>query len=783
MVRHHLALLLRNVLKFRNTFLINLIGLSTALMVVLLIFLWVDDELRKDQFHANKDRLYQVFEIQTYEGSRSVTNSTPWLLARTLKEEMPEVDMATTVSLSNWFEPFTLSTDDKVVKGSGRYADEDFFSIFSFPLVSGQAADVLRNKASIVLSRDVAEALFPSGVNPLGKTVRFQQDTDYIITGVFENVPESSERFDFVLPFQNLIDERPEVTNWRNAGPSTYVVLADGTDLNVFNKKIKDVVSQKSDFTHRTLFATRYADLYLHGRFENGVQSGGQIEYVVLFAAVAVFILLIACINFMNLSTARASQRAKEVGIKKTVGAGRSVLVGQFLAESVATSAISVAVAILLVDLFLPTFNQITDKSLTLVFSSRFILTLVGLVVFTGFLAGSYPALYLSRFKPAAILKGMMMNSAGELWVRRGLVIFQFTLSIILVGVVLVIQNQIHFVLNKNLGYQKENLLYFEMEGEVAKRRDTFLEELRKIPGVVQASSMSQSMVGGGNTTNIDWEGKPDGMITSFAIRSVDYDAVDLLRLTLIEGRTFSRSHADSLSVVMNKTAIKAMGLENPIGKQIKIGPYDCPIRGVVEDFHFESLHSDVAPLFFILAPQHTSKIIIRLNAAEISNTIKAIEKLYRDFNPGFAFSYRFMDQDYDNQYRSETRIAMLSKYFAGIAILISSLGLFGLAAFTAERRQKEIGIRKALGASASSIVVLISSDFTKLVLVAVAIAFPISYHISSAWVDTFAYRIDVSWLYFVLAGLIAIVISWATIGAHAFRSAKINPAKCLKAD
>src|SRR5690606_33157588 len=346
-----------------------------------------------------------------------------------------------------------------------------------------------------------------------------------------ENVPESSERFDFVLPFQNLIDERPEVTNWRNAGPSTYVVLADGTDLNVFNKKIKDVVSQKSDFTHRTLFATRYADLYLHGRFENGVQSGGQIEYVVLFAAVAVFILLIACINFMNLSTARASQRAKEVGIKKTVGAGRSVLVGQFLAESVATSAISVAVAILLVDLFLPTFNQITDKSLTLVFSSRFILTLVGLVVFTGFLAGSYPALYLSRFKPAAILKGMMMNSAGELWVRRGLVIFQFTLSIILVGVVLVIQNQIHFVLNKNLGYQKENLLYFEMEGEVGKRRDTFLEELRKIPGVVQASSMSQSMVGGGNTTNIDWEGNPDGMITSFAIRSVDYDAVDLLRL------------------------------------------------------------------------------------------------------------------------------------------------------------------------------------------------------------------------------------------------------------
>lgn len=783
MLQHHFILLYRNVAKFKSTFLINMAGLSIALTGVLLIFLWVNDEFKKDRFHENSDRLFQVLEIQNHESSRNVTNSTPWLLAETLKDEMPEVEFAATVSLPDWFEPFTLSAKERHIKARGRYAGADYFSIFSYPIIAGQADQLLRDNVSIVISEEVSNSLFGPGANPVGKTVVFQQEREFTVSGVFRNVPESSEQFDFVLSYRILTEERPQVTDWKNAGPSTFVLLKDEANVETFNAKIKNLIAAKSDITHRELFATRYSDLYLYGRFENGVQSGGRIEYVVLFSAIAIFILFIACINFMNLSTARASRRAKEVGIKKTVGAARSNLIFQFLTESMLTTSLSILLAILLVDLLLPTFNGITGKNLILVFNGSFILSLLALLAFTGLLAGSYPALYLSRFKPVAILKGMLVNSPGEVWVRRGLVVFQFTLSVILIGVVLVIQNQIRFVLNKNLGYQKENLLYFEMEGELPAKRETFLIELRQLPGVEQASSIAQSMVGGGNTTGIEWEGKEPGVIIPFAIRPVDYEAVDMLGLKFIDGRPFSRSHADSLSVIFNKTAIEVMGLKDPVGKTVSLGPFDCRIAGIVDDFHFESLHSGVGPMFFILAPQHTSKIVIRVRPDNIPGTLALIEKLYSEFNPGFAFNYRFMDQDYENQYRSEARVATLSKYFAGIAILISCLGLFGLAAFTAERRQKEIGIRKALGASESNIIMLVSGDFTKLVLVAVLLAVPVSYFAATAWLNNFTYKIEVNLFYFIGAGLIAVGIAWATISSHAFRSARINPAKCLKSE
>ncbi len=783
MFRHHLILLYRNIARFKATFLINMIGLSTAITGVLLIFLWVADELNKDRFHKKDEQLYQVFEIQNYQNSRNATNSTPWLLAETLKAEMPEVEFAVTESLSEWFEPFTLTANDKNIKARGRYVGGDFFEMFSYPLVAGQPHQVLQNNVSIVISDEVATNLFGTGVDPMGKTISFQHNKEFTVSGVFRNVPESSNQFDFVLSYKILIEEHPQVTEWKNAGPSTYVVLKNGTDLDAFNAKIKNLIATKSDITHRELFATRYSDLYLNGRFENGVQAGGRIEYVILFSSIAAFILLIACINFMNLSTARASRRVKEVGIKKTVGAGRGNLVIQFLTESMAITSLSLLLAILLVDLMLPTFNTITGKNLTLEFNRSSIVSATSLLAITGLLAGSYPALYLSRFKPAAILKGMLVNTTGELWIRRGLVVFQFTLSIILIGVVLVIQNQIQFVINKNLGYEKDNLLYFEMEGELMKRRETFLIELRKIPGVEQASAMAQSMVGGGNTTSIEWEGKDPNTIISFAIRPVDYGAVDMLGLSFIEGRSFSEKHADSLGVILNKAAIEIMGIEDPVEKTISLGPFDSRIIGVVEDFNFESLHSGVGPMFFMLAPQHTSKIVVRIHPDNPVGTIDMIEKLYSSFNPGFIFSYRFMDQDYENQYRSETRVATLSRYFAGIAILISCLGLFGLAAFTAERRQKEIGIRKALGASEINIVMLISGDFTRLVLIAVLLAVPFGYYAATTWLNNFTYKIELSWFYFFGAGIIALAIAWATISSHALRSARINPAKCLKSE
>lgn len=785
MLRHNLILIYRNFRRFKTTFFINLIGLSTGLACTILIYLWVNDELKIDKFHEKGARLFQVMERQQRGGAFGVTDSTPWLLSEVLEDEMPEVAYAVVATPTYWFSRQTLSVDNNPVKANGKYASKDFFNIFSYPLIDGDPGQVLADKSSMVISEPLAIKLFGTVEKVVGKTITYQQNQLFKVSGVFNLPPTSSEYFDFVMPLNILTDMRPNLTDWRNSGPNTFIVLKETADVADFNQKIANIISTKSEDKHRVLFATKYADAYLFGNYENGVQSGGRIEYVRLFSIVAIVTLIIACINFMNLSTAKATRRIKEVGIKKVIGARRRTLILQYMAESMFMTVLSLVVAILLVDVLLPQFNMITGKDLAFRPELNVIVVLLLLILVTGLVAGSYPALYLSGFNPAAVLKGQLHTSFGEFFARKGLVVFQFTLSVMLIVTVLVIYNQIQFVQNRNLGYDKDNLIYFPKEGKVRTSLETFLAELNKIPGVVKATSIAQSTVGGGNTTEIEWEGKDPQQRIPFAVRPVNLDALEMLDLVVIAGRSFSGEFAsDTSGIIFNEAAIESMGMTDPIGKEVSLGPdLKLKIVGVVKDFHYESLRTDVAPLFFVLKPQYTETIMVKIAKGEETRTLDNIARFYKQYNPGFPFDYRFVDADYQALYGEERRVSLISGYFAGIAILISCMGLFALATFTAERRRKEIGIRKVLGSSEPGIVYLLSRDFTRLVLLAIMIALPFSYLLTRQWLDNFAYKIPLNWWYFAGSGLIALTIAWITVGTQAVRAARLNPTKCLRDD
>lgn len=784
MFKHALILSFRNYLRHKSSFFINLIGLSTGLACAMLIFLWVNDELQMDKFHAKDQRLFQVMEHQQYAEGIMTTVSTPGLLAETLKEEIPEIEQAATIT---WLGNYTLSLGEKNIQAEGYHAGVDFFDIFSFNLIAGQPHQVLQDVNSIVLSKSMAENLFGNINSAVGQSVEIDHEEVLQVSGIFEDVPKNSSlRFDFIHSFEKY-KNRPEnswLRSWGSNGPRTIATLVEGAESASVSKKIAGFIKERNEESNVELFLKSFSERYLYGRYEDGYLAGGRIEYVRLFAVIAIFILLIACINFMNLSTARASRRAKEVGVKKTVGADKGALIGQYLSESTLLALFAMIVAIILVQLFLPSFNIITEKDIALSLSPKMIGALLGITLLTGLLAGSYPALYLSSFKPVSVLKGEIRTSLGELWARRGLVVFQFTLSVVLIVAVLVVYQQIQYVQNKNLGYDKDNLIHFEIVGNLEEQLETFLAEAQKIPGVENISTIGHGLVGRqNNTSGLQWEGKdPDNLVLFEHVR-VGYDLLNTIGVELTEGRTFSKEYAaDTAKLIFNERAIEIMGMEDPIGQKIRLwDEYDMEIIGVVKDFHFQSLHEGMNPLFFRLVPDGTWLVMARLEAGREKEAIDQLQKYYETFNPGFAFDYDFVDQQYAQQYEAENRVAVLSRYFAGFAILISCLGLFGLAAFTADRKKKEIGIRKVLGASVINIVGLLTQDFTRLVLVSVLIGLPVAYWFSHNWLDRFAYRIDLNLWYFVFAGLAVLLISWLTVGSQAFRSATVNPRECLR--
>ena len=787
MVRHNLLISYRNFLRFKSSFFINLIGLSTGLACVLLIFIWVNDEVRMDQFHEQGDRLYQVMENVDQGGGMITRESTSGPTADALAAEFPEVEMAATNTM-NWSAQSVLSVDDDDIKAKGIYASAAFFKMFSFPIVQGNRNQVLSDKKSIVISESVAKRLFGTTTDVVGKMVQVEHKQQFQVSGVMADIPSySSANFEYVLSFEGFRDENEWVTNWFNTAPQTFVMLKPGSDMEAFNKKIFDLVRTKTEgkANHRSPFLRLYRKAYLHNRYENGSLAGGRIEYVRMFSIIAGFILLIACINFMNLSTARASRRLKEVGVKKAIGAKKSTLVAQYLSESTLMALISLGVAILLVVLMLPKFNTITEKHLTLTFDPLFIVVLLGIVLFTGLVAGSYPALYLSKFNPAVVLKGRLTGFIGESWARKGLVMFQFTLSIILIVSVWIVYEQINFIQTRSLGYDKDNIVIMGREGAVHEKMETFITEIGKIKGVAGVSSTGHDMTGhNGGTYGIEWVGKDPNDRTEFERVSVNYGFIELMGIEMKEGRTYSKDFGDEgKKIIFNEAGIKFMGMQDPIGKKVKLWDEDVEIIGVANDFNFESFHEVVKPLFFYLNVENSGNVMVRIEKGQEQETIGRLEIFYKAFNPGFPFAYRFLDQDYQDLYVSERRVATLSKYFAGLAVLISCLGLFGLAAFTAERRVKEIGIRKILGASNAGIIYLLSGEFTKMVLAAIAIALPVSWFFATEWLNGFVFHIDLQWWLFAGSGITALLIAWVTVGIQTFKAARINPTECLRSE
>ena len=539
--------------------------------------------------------------------------------------------------------------------------------------------------------------------------------------------------------------------------------------------------------SYRLPFIARYSDRYLNGKYENGKQVGGRISYVRFFSLIAIFIIGIACINFMNLSTARASRRFKEIGIKKVAGASRSTLALQYLIEAIFITLIALALALILAAFFLPQFNAITGKHLLLDFSFQFILSMIGIAVFAGLISGSYPALYLSGFKPIAILKGKLTRSSGEIWTRKGLVVLQYSISVVLIVLVTIIYHQVEFIQNKSLGYNKDEVVHFVLDGKLKEQKhlDTFLNELNQLPGVRNVSSARVAMTGDTwGVGGIYWPGQIPNDPTYFQHIIAYYDLFETLDIELAAGRPFSRDfNNEDQKVIFNEAAIRHMGIEDPIGKRIKFWGREKEIVGVVKDFHFASLHEEIKPTIINFWPERLSSVMVKLEAGREAEALTQMESLYMEHNPEFLFESKFLDSNFQDLYSSEQRVSVLSRYFAGIAILISCLGLFGLAAFTAERRVKEIGIRKVLGASVVSIVRMLSGDFTKLVVTAICVGLPISYFVGHSWLGSFAYRISLEWWYFVISGFAVILIALAAVGWQTVKAAVRNPVDNLRSE
>ncbi len=785
MFRHNLLIAWRNSKKDKSTFFINLTGLAAGLTCAILIFMWVNDELKIDRFFEDSDRIYQVMENVQQDQGIITRQSTSGPTARALKEEIPEVEMAVTTT-HNRIGTYTLSDQDRDLKARGLYANADFFRLFSYEILEGKKDQVLIDKKSIVISESIARALFGTTEKVVGKIIDWQHEKQYQVSGIFRDLTSlSSVQFDFVLTFEAFVDGNQGLTTWFNTGPQTFVLLQEGTDIQKLNERLENFVIEKTNGAagHRKPFMTRYSDAYLYSHYENGQQAGGRIEYVKLFSVIAIFILIIACINFMNLSTARASRRIKEIGIKKTLGAHRSSLIGQYLSESTLMAFLSLVVAAGLVFFLLPSFNSITGKALQIDFNPRLILSLLAIVFLVGITAGSYPALYLSGFKPVRVLKGKLQHYMGETWARKGLVVFQFTLSIVLISAVWIVYRQMAYIQTKNLGYEKDHIVMLDREGKIRESQETFLIALQNLPGVVDASAIGHNMTGhNGGTYGIEWQGKNPEDRTEFQTVPVDFGIIELLGIDMLEGRTFSREFkSDTGKIIFNQAAIEYMGISEPIGKKVKLWGREMEIAGVTSNFHFESFHEQIKPLFMWLSPGNASNIMIKIAAGQEKETIAKIQEFYQEFNPGFPFNYKFLDEKYQTLYLAEQKVSVLSKYFAGLAILISCLGLFGLSIFTAERRQKEIGIRKVLGSGELNIVFLLSGDFTRMVLIAILIALPVSYYLTMKWLESFAFHIGLSWWNFLGAGALALLIAWFTISVQTFKAARVNPIECLR--
>jgi putative ABC transport system permease protein len=779
----------RNITKNKAFSFINIAGLALGISSSLFIFLWVYDEATIDKFHKNDARLYSVFERQYHDGQIDAAHNTPGLLADEMKATLPEVEYAAGVA---WKDVHTFQSGEKTLKFTGTYAGADFFKVFSYPLVAGTADNALKSSVDIAISKKMAESFFTSSAEAFGKVIRFDDMKDLKVAAVFEDLTsQSSQRFDFIVNWETFLERHEWARNWGNNAPATYVVLKQGTEPTAFEAKIADFIShydknQNPNFIVK-LGLQKFSDRYLHSNFKDGELAGGRIQYVKLFTVVAVFILVIACINFMNLSSARSIKRAKEIGVRKVVGAHRKLLIRQFIGEAMFTVFVSCLIALFIVFALLPLFNEITRKEIAMPIEiPDFWLSLLILTTLTGFIAGSYPALYLSSFNPVKVLKGTFRSGSGALLFRKGLVVFQFVLSVILIISTIIISRQVDYVQSMNIGFERENIIYLPIEGDLPGKYDVFKQNIINVPGVKNMTRMSAPPTSIVNSTGgVTWPGKDPSSVVQFTQAAVGYDFLKTLGIHLVEGRDFSESRAsDSVGYIINETALKIIGYKNAVGMPLTQWGHPGQIIGVVKDFHFSSVHSPIKPLILRLNEhQQAGVAVVKIEAHRTADAIASLESICRELNPSFPFTFQFADEEYRAMYTSELIVKKLSNIFASLAIIVSCLGLLGLAMFAAEQRTKEIGIRKVLGASSLSLFNLLSKDLLIPVCIALLIASPVAWTVMNDWLSQYAYRIDFQWHVFIVAGALAILIALLTISFQTIKALIVNPATSLRSE
>ncbi len=795
MFRHNFLITIRNFRRYKSSFLINLTGLSVGLLSVLLIYFWVYSEITVDAFHDNDKRLYQVMRNGDFGQGIWIFDNNSDLLVPALQEEMAEIEYATS-SVDVWSDVY-LSLDEKKIKAGGKLVGKDFFKIFSYNLIKGDREFALSDQNSIVLSKQLAESLSNTQEVEIGKVVSILNDTqygiryagDYIVKGIFDLSEQNvSEKFDFLLTTELFLSKRsPGNNKWDSNGSKTYITLHEGTDVAQFGDKLakfyrKKMYPDKPELDPQWgehMFLEKYSERYLYNHYENGVKAGGRIDYIILFSAIGLMVLLVACVNFMNLSTAQAFRRLKEVGVKKVVGASRKMLAFQHITESVLLAGLASLIAVVGAMALYPKLSMISGREILVNWTPELIGGIVAMVVLTGLIAGSYPAFFISRMRPIQILKGKLKTSVSEVIVRKGLVIFQFCVSLVLIVTVLVVTRQIEYTQSKNLGYDRENIISFRTEGKLIENYESFLNEVKNIKGVKSAGSLQGNPINFTNSgSGFRLEGHPN---PEFTFARVGYDYVETMGIEILEGRSFSREFAnEETKIILNETALKAMELEDPLGNTYNIRGTKQVI-GIMKDFHFQSLHEEIKPSFLIFRPESVNNLVIKIQAGVERDAIKELEKLYQAFNANLPFEYEFLDQNYQELYLTEQRTAGLYKYFALVAIFISCLGLLGLSAFTVQLRLKEIGIRKVLGSGVWKIVALLSKDLTRTVMISLLISVPIGYYLSKGWLDSFAYRVDLNPGIFAVSGIMVVLMAWAIVAFQALRAASVNPVECLK--
>ena len=785
MLKNYFLTAVRSFMRQKSYSFINLAGLAIGLTCSIFIILWVVDEVSYNQFNADKDRIFQVMENQTYSGGVIYTfAATPGLLAEALEQDIPEVEVSCRL---DWGTQLLFQYQDKSIYEEGHYADSSIFDIFSFPIVEGDRKNPLPDNNSIAISQKLATKYFGTE-SAIGKTIRLNAEWDAHVTVVFQDVPENSSiHFDWLIAFDRLFKEPGNrwMSNWGSNGVQTFLKLNQADAASSVNDKIKEFVKKRNEGSVVDLFLLSLHDWRLRNNFESGVQTGGRITYVWAFQIVAIFILLIACINFMNLATARAVKRSREVGVRKVVGAQRGSLIFQFMSESMGIAFMSLVIALLMVHLLMPYFNELTGKHIVMDYTKPYIsLGLLSILLVTGITAGSYPAFFLSSFRPAAVLKGKLTEQFGGIALRKVLVVFQFTLSVALIVCAFVVYQQVNYIRNKNLGFDRENTLYFRRYEGVNKSFESFRAEAMQNPIVKNVALSSQLPMQVGSSSGADWDGKSEDDKVLFPLIQCSYDYLPLAGFTLADGRNFSRDFvSDSSNYVITEEAAKRMQMENPVGKRLRVWDREGQIVGVVKDFHSTSFYAEIQPVIFMLLPQYGWNVFVRYEPGQAENAVKALEILHKKFEPNFPFEPEFLDVAFNRQYRSEVMIGKLSTVFTLMAILISSLGLFGLASYTTGQRTREIGIRKVMGATVSRLVYMLCKDFVALVMISLIAGLPLAWYVMQKFLGQYKFHTDLSVWVFVLTSLSIVLIAIGTVAYQSLSASMKNPVTALRTE